>query len=303
MIIVQLQGGLGNQMFQYALGRALSLKNNTSLGLDLNFLEDRTPRDTFLQKRFSKWGTFVFRNYDLGIFNIEENFVSQKEIPFFYRSFFSGTPMIYADAFRKKFFPGRNVEKSFKFDREVLGLGPNAYLMGSWQSFKYFEDIEDVIRRDFALKKPISEKSQTLLGEINSCQSLCINVRRADFVDNSHHGTIGNEYYNMAISIILQTRKIDKIYVFSDDMAWCEKNLSFSQPTMFVNHEYAGKKFEEYLVLMTACKNFIIPNSTFGWWAAWLSGEKDKVVIAPKKWFADSDVDTSDLIPSDWIRL
>jgi hypothetical protein len=303
MIIVQLQGGMGNQMFQYALGRALSLKNNVSLGLDLNFLEDRTPRDTFLQKRFSKWGTFVFRNYDLGIFNIDAKIVSQKEIPFFYKSFFSGTAMIYADAFRKKFFPGKNIEKSFNYDKDVSLLGSNAYLMGSWQSFKYFDDIEDVIREDFKLKNKISDKSQVLMNEISSCESLCINVRRADFLDNSHHGTIGNEYYNMAISIISQTRKIDKIYVFSDDMAWCEENLSFSYPTMFVNHEYAGKKFEEYLALMIACKNFIIPNSTFGWWAAWLSGEKDKVVIAPKKWFADGSEDGRDLIPENWIRV
>ena len=295
MIITQLQGGMGNQMFQYALGRALSLKNNTPLYLDLNFLLDRTPHP--------KWQKFVFRNYDLDIFNIKAEIAAKKDIPRIYRSYLPGKFKVYEDTLKMKYLPLPGVEKSFKFDPKVLGLGEDTYLMGFWQSFKYFKEIEDVIRADFTFKKPMSEKSKTLLDEINSCESLCINVRRADFVDNSHHGTIGNEYYNMAISIVSQTRKIDKIYVFSDDMGWCEQNLKFAHPTRFVNHEYAGPKFEEYLALMVACKNFVIPNSTFGWWAAWLSPIKEKVIIAPKKWFVDSNIDTTDLIPKNWIRL
>ena len=295
MIIVQLQGGLGNQMFQYALGRALSLKNDTPLTLDLNFLLDRTPHP--------KWQKFVFRNYDLDIFNIHAEIAAQKDIPYIYRSFFSGKLKVYEDTFKMKFFPGTNVEKSFNFNPTVLSLGSDAYLMGFWQSFKYFEQIEDVIRRDFTFKDSMSEKSKQLLDEITSCQSLCVNVRRADFVDSSHHGTMGNEYYDKAVSIVLQSQKVDKVYVFSDDIAWCEQNLKFKFPVMFVGKDYAGKKYGEYLALMIGCKNFIIPNSTFGWWAAWLNPNKEKTVVYPKKWFADSDTDTSDLIPKNWTPL
>ena len=295
MIIVQLQGGMGNQMFQYALGRALSLKNDAPLYFDLNFLLDRAPHP--------KWQKFVFRNYDLDIFNIKADIASKKDIPFLYRSFFSGRLKVYEDTFKMKFFPGTGVEKSFNFNPKVLSLGSDAYVMGFWQSFKYFQEIEDVIRKDFTFKHPMSEKSKQLLNEISSCESLCINVRRADFVDSSHHGTMGNEYYALAISIILKSRKIDKIYVFSDDIAWCEANLKFQFPTMFVGKDYAGNKYGEYLALMTACKNFVIPNSTFGWWAAWLCTNNEKVVVYPKKWFADSDADTSDLIPANWIGL
>jgi len=92
-------------------------------------------------------------------------------------------------------------------------------------------------------------------------------------------------------------------FVFSDDIEWCKKNIKFSHPTFFVEDEYFGKKGEEYLFLMSACKYFVIPNSTFSWWGAWLSEREEKIVICPKKWFVDESIDTSDLIPNDWTRI
>lgn len=295
MIIVRLSGGMGNQMFQYALGRNLSIKNNVPLGLDTAMLLDRTPHPAF-QK-------FVFRNYDLGVFNIEAEVVPQSCIPFFHRNFFSGEVNLYFKYFCKKFisFPGK--EKHFHFDPSVLSFNPNTYLAGDWQSPKYFEGVEDIIRKDFTLKDPLSEKAHGLLDDIDSCVSVAVNVRRTDFVTSSFHGKFGSEYYDNAIAYLSTKISIDKIFVFSDDMKWCEENLKFSFPTVFVGHEYAGKKFSEYLSLMSSCKHFVIPNSTFGWWAAWLSGNNDKIVIAPKRWFADEKINTNDLIPETWIRL
>ena len=202
-----------------------------------------------------------------------------------------------------KYAPLIGVEKKMTFDPKILSLGPNAYLTGQWQSPKYFDGIADIIRKDFTLKEPLREGSELLKKEIASQAALCLNVRRGDFVASGLHGTMGTEYYDKAVALMAEKTAIEKIYVFSDDIAWCEANLKFAHPTMFVGKEHQGRKFGEYLELMRACKNFIIPNSTFAWWAAWLSESKDKVVIAPKKWFLKEDIDTSDIIPEEWIRI
>ncbi|KKP93348.1 MAG: Glycosyl transferase, family 11, partial [Candidatus Nomurabacteria bacterium GW2011_GWF2_36_126] len=148
MIITRLQGGIGNQMFQYALGRALSVKNNVPLGLDLTFLLDRTPIPNF--------ANFTFRNYDLDVFNIEAVIVSKKDIPFLYRKHNLGIFMRYIDYFRRKLISTPGKEKmNCSFDASILQLGSDAYLEGWWQSYKYFESIEDIIRKDFTFKNKL----------------------------------------------------------------------------------------------------------------------------------------------------
>ncbi|MCX6754458.1 MAG: alpha-1,2-fucosyltransferase [Candidatus Nomurabacteria bacterium] len=292
MIITKLKGGMGNQMFQYALGRALSVKYGTSLGLDLSFLLDRTPRPNF-----------TFREYDLDIFNIiNVDRVSQSKIPFLYRNF-NGKFGLYFDYFRRKFFRLRGIEKSFNFDLTILNIGSNAYLDGYWQSYKYFADIEDIIRKDFTLKDELSLNIKNLMEVIKKENSLCIHVRRGDYVGNSNHEIVGKEYYDKGIKILSEKTKIDKIYVFSDDVKWCEDNMKFDFPVMFVGEEYSGIKAEGHFSLMSACHSFIIPNSSFSWWAAWLSVHKDKIVIVPKKWFGDASINSDDLIPKEWIRI
>ena len=92
-------------------------------------------------------------------------------------------------------------------------------------------------------------------------------------------------------------------FIFSDDIEWCENNFSFLNNVVFVTHEYAGKKFSSYLQLMINCKHYIIPNSTFAWWAVWLNKGKDKIVIAPNKWYTYYQFNLNDLIPSTWITL
>ena len=285
MIIVRLTGGMGNQMFQYAAGRALSLKQGVPLALDTEWLLDRTPRPKFLN--------FVFRNYDLDLFTIDATFAERSDVPLMYRSYLVGWAKHGLDFAARKFLRRPGQERNLRFDPKILALGPNAYLSGVWQSPSYFESIADVIRKDFMLKAPLSEQSARLKAEVQSCASVCLNVRRGDFVTSDVHGTMGTDYYDRAIAL----------YVFSDDIAWCEANLKFSFPTFFVGKEYKGPKYGEYLELMRACRNFIIPNSTFAWWAAWLSENPDKIVIAPKRWFLIEDIDTSDIVPEEWIRI
>lgn len=289
MIIVKLKGGMGNQMFQYALGRALSVRHGVPLGLDLSFLLDTTPRLGF-----------TFRNYDLDVFNIKAEVVPSKKIPFVNRAF-KGMPGQILDYLRKFLFI-KGVEKSFSFDPNILDLGSDAYLDGYWQSPKYFENISDIIREDFTLKDRLPENIDKLKKEIENCNSLCVHVRRGDYVGNKFHDVVGKDYYDNAIEKMKSLTDIDKVYVFSDDIKWCEENMHFDLPTMFVSEEYAGQKAEGHLALMSACKNFIIPNSTFAWWGAWLSNNKDKKVIVPKQWFGIKFV-KFDIVLKEWIKM
>lgn len=292
MITVRLHGGMGNQMFQYAVGRALAIKNNTKLELDIEYLEDRSWRPKFLQKKF------VFREYDLIIFNIKVDGIRKKSKIHFLRKYF-----IAIDLFYRRIFKPRGTEKSFGFDPNILYLSGNIYLDGKFQSYKYFENIQDVIKKDFTLKNSLPENIEKLKQEILNINSLCVHVRRGDFVGNKLHEVVDNDYYNNAIRQIERREKIDKIYVFSDDIIWCKENLKFNHNTQFVEDEFRGEKSIGHFSLMVACKHFIIPNSTFSWWAAWLSDSPQKVVIAPKNWFKDTSMDYSDIYPPDWIRM
>lgn len=296
MIIVRLSGGMGNQMFQYAIGRALSLKHNTSLKLDVTFLNHRIKLPYFLRPNFS------FRNFDLDVFNIHAEIAKPEEISFWNRPILWGKSMLVIDAALRKLAILPGWEKSFSFDKNVLDFGSDKYLQGFWQSEKYFLDYKDQIREDFTPKKQMSEEYQKLFNEIKGGNSLCVHLRRMHG-GGSFHGKYDMKYYESGIRRITENKRIDKIYVFSDDIGWCKENVKFPHPTVFVEEKYAGEKAEGHLFLMSACRYFVISNSTFSWWAAWLAENSDKIVIAPKKWFRDESINTNDLIPDSWIRI
>jgi len=291
MIIVRLMGGLGNQLFQYAAGRRLAEIHQTTLKYDLTFLLDRTPKKNF-----------TFRDFDLPIFNITVNVASDSEINAYYNTI---------NRAKRKFLPTYPnpyfKERFFHFDPSVLQLPDNCYLDGHWTSDKYFIDIEQLIRKELTFKNQLDERGELLSKKIQNCNSICLNVRRGDYVTNadinSKIGLTNLDYFFNAVELINKKTKAPEIFIFSDDIEWCAENLKFNLPTHIVDHSYKGHKFEQYLKLMTQCKHFIIPNSTFAWWGAWLSSYKDKVVITPKKWFNDSTLDDKDLRPQDWISL
>jgi len=286
-------GGLGNQMFQYALGRSLSLHYNVDLKLDLSFLLDRTSHSKDI----------VIRDYDLGIFNIIENFATSEEVQKFNKKIFINKRI---DQLSKKILgikPTYVKEPYFHFFPGVFSLGPDICLEGSWQTEKYFLSCENIIRKDFTFKNPPGKKTLEILDKIKNCNAVCVNVRRGDFLTNSYHGAIGLEYYEKSEAIIREKYRGIHFFVFSDDIAWCQQNLNLSGPTTYVSHDYAGEKFSEYLRLMIHCDHFIIPNSSFAWWAAWLNDQPDKIVIAPKNWFNKGPKDTQDLIPDRWLKI
>lgn len=293
---------MGNQMFQYAVGRSLTEQHKTSLKLDLTFLLNRLPRKDF-----------VFRDYDLGIFDIIENpnFLSRLAMKNkIARDISYPALRLYLQArnvFDKKYWARER--QNYLFDENVLKLPDDVYLDGYWQSYKYFEKISGIIRKEFTFKANFSKKESEMAREIQSVSSVCVNIRRSDYVSNPVNSkffeALGIDYYKQADAIIKSRVSDPRFFVFSDDTDWCKNNLNFGDNTTFVGHEYAGDRFQSYLRLMTLCKHYIIPNSTFAWWAAWLNTSPDKIVIAPKQWVTDKNINinTSDLIPPSWIRI
>ena len=273
MIVSKLIGGLGNQMFQYSIGRYLSLKYNTSLKLDIKEL---LYRPKILRT------DFVYRDYDLDIFNLNLEIGN-----------FSNNNIIY--------------ESYFHFNPSVLSILDNhiesdIYLDGYWQSYKYFEQIFDIIKTDFIFKNKISGESEKLLYKIKESDSIMINIRRTDYLNTNYHGVIGVDYVMKAIDIIKSQIKNPQYFIFSNDIEWCRKNIKLNNMTI-VDNLHNGPKFSTYFQLMINCKHFIIPNSTFAWWSAWLSNNTNKIIIAPIKWFTNQSINTNDLIPDNWIRI
>lgn len=297
MFIIRLKGGLGNQMFQYAFAKSKSLSNKEQFLLDLRYLNDRSPRKNF-----------VFRNYDLDIFDIKPDFYKfKKYIPFtiyfylFYELFLKIIVKIFN--FNINLF----IENNFKYDLNAIKYNKSInYYIGYFQSFKYFEKYEEEIRKDFTFKNKIDINSHIEAKEILSNNSVCINIRRGDFLNDESLGVKSTLYYLEGIKQLNSITNLDNliIYVFSDDIDWCKENLNFSYQTKFMEHSLAGYKFSEYLQLMTFCKYFIIPNSSFAWWAAYLSSREGKVVIVPEKWHNyHNDGDDVDLILDSWVRI
>ncbi len=297
MIIVQLLGGMGNQMFQYALGKHLSIKNNAALKLDTSTLLDWAPGRHL-----------VNRSFDLDIFNINIEIATKKDISRYSTQLMTRPEKVIFHLKRKLNINPAYKEKAFNYDEAVLQLKDDQYLAGLWQSYKYFEEIDTQIRSDFQVKEPISNNSAEIEQQIKQTNSVCINIRRTDYVSVKQTadvlGFIGLEYYRDAIGLLKNKITDLNIFVFSDDIEWCKQNLNTGTiPITYVDHSHAGKKFGDYFQLMQACKHFIIPNSTFAWWAAWLNTSKNKIVIAPKKWMNDTSINTKDLVPASWIRI
>lgn len=288
MIITRLQGGMGNQMFQYAFARALAVRNNTSLGFDTSF--------------YSNPGTPV-RTYDLNLFSIDGTVLLRKDIPMVHRTYLTGFIGRSFTKIKTQLLSNHGKETNFHFDKNKTFLMGDAYLDGYWQSYKYFDSIAETIRADFTVRAHLPEKVQKLKDEIISMHSVCIHIRRGDYVGNSVHEVVNSEYYDRALELLKEKTIIDHLYVFSDDIAWCKEMLAFPYPTTYVGDEYAGERAIGHFALMQSCEHFIIPNSSFSWWAAWLATAPQKVVIAPKQWFVDDSIDSTDLIPPAWIRI
>ena len=286
MVIVNLKGGLGNQMFQYALGRHLAEKNNVVLKLDTTSLS-----------KAEEIGN-IYRPFDLDAFNIKNELATPQEVRSLRYPYGIFSKL-------KNIFERKILRKTFvEFDAKVLELKDDTYLDGYWQSPKYFEAIRNTLLADFTLKNPLSPSGQALQEKILKSTSVALHVRHGDYVTNqrvlNENGICSVEYYKRAIEIILSKVPDPTFFVFSDDIEWAKANLTLPTDAVFVSDKTISAPEELYL--MSACQHNIIANSSFSWWGAWLNQNGDKTVIAPTPWF-DTITYDKNLIPDSWIQL
>ncbi len=313
-ITVFLRGGLGNQMFQYALGLNLAKKNDADLVIDTTFLNDRFPRKEF-----------TYRNFDLDVFTLTPRFTALSKI-----SEKLPIPGVWlgldlALMMTKNIFGAQKIIKEKKnhiFDPEVFSARGNIVLYGRWQSEKYFADIADEVRNTFRFRQKLSGEAAVLSEQVKNSNSVSLHVRRGDYVKFENMKKIVGDtdlsYYAGAVSYVAKLVSEPRFFVFSDDIAWCRENLWFdatpsielrtshnkkiSHTVTYLDDKTAGPKNAYHLELMSLCKHNIIVNSSFSWWGAWLNKNPEKIVVAPARWYADRE-NQPEVIPKSWIRL
>ncbi len=288
MIVVRLNGGLGNQLFQYATGRHLAHLNNSELFLDTSYLLSTN-------KYASNW------NYELDAFNIISKIADEKLLHSFHGSDFSTSERVLTRIISL----GKNRKYKFDeygFDEHVLELKGNYYLRGYFQSEKYFKSIADIIRMDLTLKEDFIPKDQALIDKITGTTSVSIHIRRGDYIRNlssmDAHGLCSKDYYTKSIEFIKRELGDDiHFYFFTDDEEWINREMRWDINCTLIS----GKTTVEDFYLMSLCKHNIIANSTFSWWAAWLNNNPDKKVIIPKHWRTNVKTEDINLNPSKWL--
>jgi hypothetical protein len=288
-MIVRVNGGMGNQMFQAAFGASESARRNNEV----------------LRLHLFNLGPGYHRAYSLDCFGLRNlNGIRQG---FQLISKVSNDWPIYQ-------------ENSFAFDENVAKQKPETYFIGNFQTEKYFN--QELVRSMFQFKQALSADSIRFRYMILSSTSCSIHVRRTDYLNvQEYHGMPSMAYYNEAIKYVKDRTSKVNFFVFSDDPVWCRNNFIGDEFHIVDINGYGngndGPSTEwEDMSLMSLCDHAIIPNSTFGWWGAWLGEtyERDiaavkfnRMTIAPKAWFNPNgpakDFDTTDIVPERWIRL
>ncbi len=298
MITVFLRGGLGNQMFQYAAGVSLAKKSNTRLVLDSTFLNDRFPRREF-----------TYRTYDMDVFTVEPQFttISKISTAFPVPGLWLGLDLSAMKISSTLGIQNMIIEDERPYAKMMVPAATkkDTILYGRWQSEKYFEDVKDEIRAAFQFRFPLNEEASRFALEIASSNSVALCVRRGDYVAfasaKKMMGDTNINYYSAAIRYMNEHVKDPRFVVFSDDLEWCKANLELPPGTLFSSNK--GPKWSYHLELMSLCKHSIIANSTFYWWGAWLNRNLEKIVVAPKRWYADGPDDNNEIMPKGWITL
>lgn len=291
-VIARIKGGLGNQLFCYAAARRLAIVNNVELVIDdvTGFLRDyryqrRYALDSFnitARRANSSERMEPFERYRRGIFK----FISGKK-PFERRKYLE--------------------QEGMDFDRRLLDfkVKGTSYLDGYWQSEKYFKDVENFIRNDLKIKFPLDMRTRQLAAKIQKRESVALHIRCFDLIEDTVTWNMSPEYYRKAIDLIEKKINSPHYFIFSDhpDMACKKLELAADQYTMVSNNKEERNASED-LWLMAQCKHFIIANSTFSWWGAWLGNQKGKIVVAPDREVVGKMAwGFKGLIPDDWIRI
>ena len=293
MKIVKLKGGLGNQMFQYAFAKLIESRTNDEVKLDFS--------------AYNRLGDDVIRVPRIGKFNLSLQSATKQEIESICKFKHYGNSLslrykigIYAEkTLNRKYF--------FESDRSFIDpaiLIDNLYFDGYWQSYKYTDEVGDIIRKEFVPNYELSSKTAKFIDKVHKENSVFVGVRKGDYASSKkaiqHYGNFEQEYYLGAMEIISSRVDNPVFYIFSNDVAWCKQNLNWGEYNVVYREiEDQVDDFEE-LMIMSSCKHAIIVNSTYNWWGANLIKNPNKIVVAPKRWFFDNA--SIDIVPENWIK-
>ena len=246
----------------------------------------------------------MFRNYELNVFRVRQSFASRRDI----------SHVAYGVSERIRSRIGR---RSARYQNRVYEMLPgpiraellngrgSVYLDGFWQSPKYFAGVEDRLREEFRLWEAPQGWAEELVQRIRACTAVCVHVRRRDFVDNPVINVCSATYYQDAVRYVAARVTEPTFFVFSDDLEWCRQSLELPGSPVFVKAPPAKDRPEWRQKMMQECRHFIISNSTFCWWGAFLSDWAQRIVVAPKQWYTDPMQNrySDEIILSGWVRL
>ncbi|MFK7939718.1 MAG: alpha-1,2-fucosyltransferase [Roseovarius sp.] len=280
-IYTRLFGGAGNQLFQYAAGRALADTLDCDLVIDNRYVAGSADRGDcfahFADARFTRTAALP-------------PFKSDGALRYGLWRLFGKSPKLYR-------------EQTLGFDPKLLNQSAGTYLHGYWQSDRYFAQIADQLRADLRFTTALNDANAQMAAQIAAAQTpVSFHVRRGDYLAGDTYAACTPEYYRAAAAHLADQLGAVTCFVFSNDPGWAQDNLNLGQHTVVVdiNSETTGH-FD--LHLQSLCAHHVIANSTFSWWAAWLNAAPGKQVVAPKAWFAKPGMDNPDLCPASWIRL
>jgi hypothetical protein len=287
-------GGLGNQMFQYACGRALSLHRRAPFALVVDMFDQPSAHQGFELKR-------VF-NVKAPVANLSEAapIPGWARNPKVRRLLATGPGQFFAP---RSFF----TERTLRYQPEIWEKSATVYLHGYWQTAAYFDRYAPQIRMDLAFAEPVDGRNLVLSRELATTTSVSVHVRRGDYVTSGKNKSIyaigTPDYYFRAMDLLLSRYPEARFYAFSDDPGWVREVLAPRFPGLTIVDHNRGPQSYIDMRLMSECRHHIIANSTFSWWGAWLNPRPDKIVVAPREWYATSTKDSTDLIPASWTRL
>jgi len=291
-IIVRSCGGLGNQMFQYAIGRAIALETEGEVLVDVSSFE-REKRKFSLNDfcLIDKIHVFSYKSWEV--------LAAIKVIKRLRKWGIGRNKIIFGNIIMETFPPSY-----FDFNFSVLREKRCLFLEGFWQSEQYFARHREAILNDFTLNSFSSVAEQwdeTIRSKGYSAVGL--HIRRGDYVSepsaNRVHGVLSIGYYKNADKLLHGLGIKPTYFIFTDDVEWARENLSFSSDVFFVSE--TGCRDVEEMILMSRCSHAIIANSSFSWWSAWMNKNKDKVVVAPAFWFRNMASDH--IVPKEWYRI
>lgn len=284
-VYVRLLGGLGNQLFQYAMGRALADARQVELVLD--------PR-------------FILRKGCISGLAIDEFAIRARYLTDTEAAYFKEPIWKLSRALRRQINPwlGYYHETVHSFDAAALAQSLEVMLSGFWQSERYFASHGHQLRTDLVLKSQMPSAAVKLAKQMASSPSVAMHVRRGDYLTDPKalvkHGVTSAHYYQTALQLMIEKLGDVDLYVFSDDPDWVRTNIQ--HPKIIFVSDF-GFSAEQDLWLISACQHQIIANSSFSWWGAYLNDYASKIIVAPQPWFDAKHMAQQDIIPADWNTL